>query len=183
MTEHVDRSGKSPFDFVVIDEAQDVGVTELRFLAALGAGRPDGVFFAGDLGQRIFQPPFSWRALGVDVRGRSQTLRINYRTSHQIRSQADRLLPSSVADVDGNDEDRRGTISVFNGPDPTIAVVADEDEEAETVGRWIADRIADGVQPHEIGLFVRSTAQLRRARRAAKQGGVPPAVELGERVE
>ena len=182
VTEHVVRGAKSPFDFVVVDEAQDVGVAELRFLAALGAGRPDGVFFPGDLGQRIFQQPFSWRALGIDVRGRSQTLRINYRTSHQIRSRADRLLPSSVTDVDGNDEDRRGAISVFNGPDPTIAVVADEDKEAETVGRWIADRIADGVQPHEIGLFVRSTAQLRRARRAAKQGGVP-AVELGERVE
>ena len=182
MTEHMVRSGKTPFDFVVVDEAQDIGVAELQFLAAIGAGRPDGLFFAGDLGQRIFQQPFSWRALGVDVRGRSQMLRINYRTSHQIRSQADRLLPGSVVDVDGNDEDRRGTISVFNGPTPTIAIVADEDEEAETVGRWIAERIADGVQPHEIGLFVRSTAQLRRARRAAKQGGVS-VVELSDKVE
>ena len=66
-----------PFDFCVIDEAQDVGVAELRFLAALGGGRPNKLFFAGDLGQRIFQTPFSWRALGVDVRGRSHTLRIN----------------------------------------------------------------------------------------------------------
>jgi AAA domain len=82
-------AGKSPFDFVVIDESQDVGVAELRLLAALGAKRPDGLFFAGDLGQRIFQQPFSWRSLGVDVRGRSLTLRINYRTPHQIRVQAD----------------------------------------------------------------------------------------------
>ena len=59
------------FDFCVIDEAQDVGVAELRFLAALGGSRPNGLFFAGDLGQRIFQTPFSWRALGVDVRGDS----------------------------------------------------------------------------------------------------------------
>ncbi len=110
--------GKSPFDYVVVDEAQDVGVAELRFLAALGAKRNDGLFFAGDLGQRIFQLPFSWRALGVDVRGRSFTLRINYRTSHQIRVQADRLLPAAVADVDGMSEDRRGTISVFDGPAP-----------------------------------------------------------------
>jgi hypothetical protein len=40
------------------------------------------LFFAGDLGQRIFQQPFSWKSLGVDIRGRSRTLRINYRTSH-----------------------------------------------------------------------------------------------------
>jgi len=71
-----------PFDFVVVDEAQDVSVPQLRFLAALGADRPSGLFFAGDLGQRIFQPPFSWRSLGVDIRGRARTLHVNYRTSH-----------------------------------------------------------------------------------------------------
>jgi plasmid stability protein len=52
----------------------------------------------------------------VDIRGRSRTLHINYRTSHQIRMQADRLLAPEVSDVDGNVEERRGTVSVFNGP-------------------------------------------------------------------
>ena len=104
-----------PFDFAVVDEAQDLSVAQLRFLAALGGDRPNALFCAGDLGQRIFQIPFSWKSLGVDIRGRSQTLRINYRTSHQIRMQADRLLGPQVSDVDGNVEDRRGTVSVFNG--------------------------------------------------------------------
>lgn len=36
------------------------------------ASPPNGLFFAGDLGQRIFQQPFSWKAMGVDVRGRSK---------------------------------------------------------------------------------------------------------------
>lgn len=80
------------FDFAVVDEAQDISVAHLRFFAALGGGRPNALFFAGDLGQRIFQQPFSWKALGVDIRGRSRTLCVNYRTSHQIRTQADRLL-------------------------------------------------------------------------------------------
>ena len=97
-----------PFDFVVVDEAQDISVAQLRFLAALGGGRPNSLFFAGDLGQRIFQQPFSWKALGVDIRGRSRTLRINYRTSHQIRMQADRLLGPELSDVDGNTEDTAG---------------------------------------------------------------------------
>src|SRR6185436_11484357 len=95
------------FDAAVIDEAQDVGIAQLRFLAALGGSRPNALFFAGDLGQRIFQQPFSWRSLGVDIRGRSRTLRVNYRTSHQIRSQADRLLGPVLTGVDGNTEDRR----------------------------------------------------------------------------
>ena len=112
-----------PFDFAVVDEAQDISVSQLRFLAAMGGQRPNGLFFAGDLGQRIFQTPFSWKSLGVDVRGRSLTLHINYRTSHQIRMQADRLLGAEVSDVDGNTEDRRNSVSVFNGPDPCIQVL------------------------------------------------------------
>ncbi len=126
-----------PFDYTVIDEAQDVGVPELRFLAALGGDRPDSLFFAGDLGQRIFQQPFSWKALGVDVRGRSHTLRINYRTSHQIRRQTDRLLPFELSDVDGNAEDRRGTVSVFNGPEPEIRIFDSEQEEIAAVAKVI----------------------------------------------
>jgi superfamily I DNA/RNA helicase len=173
---------KSPFDFVVVDEAQDVGVAELRFLASLSANRADALFFAGDLGQRIFQQPFSWRSLGVDVRGRSYTLRINYRTSHQIRLQADRLLPPALADVDGNSEDRRGTVSVFNGPAPNIETFDSTEEETQAVGEWIAARVEQGVQPHEIGVFVRSNRELRRARNVVKEVGVP-AVELSDKIE
>jgi hypothetical protein len=107
--------------------------------AALGAGQPNSLFFAGDLGQRIFQPPFSWRALGVDIRGRSRTLHINYRTSHQIRMQADRLLGPALSDVDGNTEQRVGTISVFNGPPPTMRVLASAKDESHLVGTWLVD--------------------------------------------
>ena len=67
------KSKKPVFDFAVVDEAQDISVAHLRFFAALGGGRPNALFFAGDLGQRIFQQPFSWKALGVDIRGRSRT--------------------------------------------------------------------------------------------------------------
>jgi len=171
-----------PFDCAVIDEAQDIGVAQLRFLAALGGGRPNALFFAGDLGQRIFQTPFSWKSLGVDVRGRSQTLRINYRTSHQIRMQADRLLGPQVSDVDGNLEDRRGTVSVFNGPPPDIRVFDGSEQEIAAVGAWISERIAEGVVPHEIGIFVRSAEQIDRAKEAAQASGSPCKV-LDEQVE
>ncbi len=157
-----------PFEFAVVDEAQDISVPQLRFLAALGAGRPNGLFFAGDLGQRIFQQPFSWKALGVDIRGRSSALRINYRTSHQIRTQADRLLGPEVSDVDGNKEDRKGTISTFNGPPPDVMVLATPEEEIKAVGKWLVNRTSEGIVPHEIGVFVRSAAELDRARAAVE---------------
>ena len=167
------ESKPSPFEFVVVDESQDVSVAQLRFLAALGAGRPNSLFFAGDLGQRIFQQPFSWKALGVDVRGRSRTLRINYRTSHQIRTQADRLLDQELADVDGNSEQRRGTISVFNGPAPVIRILDSRDGEINTVSQWLAERLGEGAAPDEIGIFVRSAAEIERARAAAEKAGIP----------
>lgn len=95
--------------------------------------RSDGLFFAGDLGQRIFQQPFSWKALGLDVRGRSFSLRINYRTSHQIRVHADRLLPTTVSDVNGNSEGGRGTVSMFDGPQPIVEACKDADTECQAV--------------------------------------------------
>jgi len=162
-----------PFDYIVVDESQDISIAQLRFLAALGSGKPNSMFFAGDLGQRIFQQPFSWKALGVDIRGRSHTLRINYRTSHQIRMQVDRLLGPELSDVDGNKESRRSTISVFNGPQPAIMVFDTQEDEIESVRQWIMNRISEGINPHEIGVFVRSEAQLDRASKTAENAGHP----------
>lgn len=163
---HLKKSQHLPFEFAIVDEAQDISVAQLRFLAALGGGRANSLFFSGDLGQRIFQQPFSWKGLGVDIRGRSRTLRINYRTSHQIRMQADRLLAPELSDVDGNTEERRGTISVFNGLQPTISIFDALEDEIEAVSKWILDRKSEGVMPHEIGIFVRSNSELKRAKAA-----------------
>lgn len=171
-----------PFDFAVVDEAQDISVAHLRFFAAIAATRPDALFFAGDLGQRIFQQPFSWKSLGVDVRGRARTLRVNYRTSHQIRQQSDRLLGPQMVDVDGNAENRSDTVSAFNGPQPVTRVLKTEEQEIESVATWLAELSKAGLLPHEFGVFVRSDAQMARAQAAAKAAGLPFRV-LDDQVE
>lgn len=179
-----------PFEFVVVDEAQDVSVSQLRMLAAMagvapdgsGTVRPNSLFFAGDLGQRIFQQPFSWKLLGVDVRGRSRTLNINYRTSHQIRQQADHLLGPEVSDMDGNTETRKGTLSVFNGPAPLIQSFDDEEAERNGVAAWIRGLLDHGFAAHEIGVIVRSEMQLERASAALDAAGLPHRL-LDEHVE
>ncbi len=178
----ISKTNNRPFDFVVVDEAQDVGIPHLRFFAALGTDNANALFFAGDLGQRIFQQPFSWKSLGVDIRGRSRNLRVNYRTSHQIRMQADRLLGPEVFDVDGNKEDRSDTVSVFNGPPPQIQAFKTQAEECKTVAQWLADQSKSGVLPHEMGVFVRSDAELERAQAAADEAGLSWKV-LDEHVE
>lgn len=103
----------------------------------LAAG--NALFFAGDLGQRIFQQPFSWKALGVDIRGRSRTLRVNYRTSHLRRMRADRLLGPEISDVDGNPETRRHAISVFNGQPPVVRSFPSADAEIEAVSNCLSE--------------------------------------------
>lgn len=172
----ISKSGRTPFDYIVIDEAQDISPAHLRFLAALGGNRRDALFFAGDLGQRIFQQPFSWKSLGVDIQGRSRTLRVNYRTSHQIRRQADLLLGAELTDVDGNAESRDETVSVFNGPVPLIQVHDSADAEYKTTGAWIEHLTKDGLAPHEFGVFVRSRNQLDRACEAVKASGLEFAI-------
>lgn len=155
-----------PFDHIIIDEAQDLGPAELRFFASIASGGENALFLAGDLGQRIFQHPYSWRSLGVDVRGRSFTLKVCYRTSQQIRRSADCLLPVSLRDVDGIEDERNGTISIFEGPPPIVRILADEAAEAEAVRRFVADALQDGIEPGEIGIFVRLSELASRANAA-----------------
>ncbi len=166
-----DGHNHTPFDYVIVDEAQDVSIGQLKFLSSLGTDAPNRLFFTGDLGQRIFQQPFSWKSLDIDIRGRAHILKINYRTSHQIRLQADRLLGNEVTDVDGITEDRQGTVSVFNGPKPMIRVFENEGIETDHVVQWINDCIAGGIEPREIGVFVRSTKELGRAEQAVDKTG------------
>jgi hypothetical protein len=176
-----DPDSPAPYEYIIVDEAQDIDPPQLRFLGAMAQNRPNSLFFAGDLGQRIFQAPFSWEQLGVKVRGRSRTLRINYRTSHQIRQQADKLLSTIIEDVDGNKEERKNMQSVFNGPAPELLRNETEAEEQEQVAAWIKARLSEGLEPEEIALFVRSESELDRAKTAIAQAG-QQACELDERL-
>jgi len=89
-------------------------------------------------------------------------LKVNYPTPHQIREAADKLLPQSIRDVDGNAEDRTGTVSIFNGSHPEVRTFDDEKAEARSVAEWINACIADGIEPAAIGVFVRTNDQLTR---------------------
>ena len=92
------------------------------------------------------------------------------------------MLGPEVADVDGNVEDRRGTISAFNGGQLAIHLFETEQEEREAVGVWLLERRDEGVCAHEIGIFVRSAKELDRARTAVDNAGLPFRV-LDERDE
>ena len=130
-------------------------------------------------------PVAAWRIAEGDWTGIWQAVLVDLFSgcsARRLRTQADRLLGPTVTDVDGNSDERSDTVSVFNGPPPTIQTLKSEDEEINAVADWIAGHSKAGVMPHEFGLFVRSANQLSRAQAAAKKAGIAFKV-LDENVE
>ncbi len=162
---------KSPFDAVVVDEVQDLRPPELRFVRQLAAAAPGRLMVVGDAGQRIYPGGFSLSALGIEVRGRSRVLRLNYRTTEKIRRAADRLLTSDADDMDGGVEDRRSR-SLRSGLEPTLRGFKSANAEAkhavETVRAWLAR----GLEAEDIGVFARTARLIERIAQALADAGL-----------
>lgn len=141
------------YDHVITDEAQDFGPPELALLRALVSPGENDLFLCGDPGQRIFRGRSSWLACGVDIRGRAHRLKVNYRTSREIRQLADHVL-GQVLDEEGQDDPRR-SISRFSGPHPELEPCTGASHQVDTVATWITARLQEGYQPGEIALFTR----------------------------
>jgi len=163
----------SPFDAVVVDEVQDLSAAAVQFVAALSGTGRDRLLLVGDAGQRIYPGGFSLRALGIDVRGRSRVLRVNYRTTEQIQRVADRLNGASSDDLDEGTENRRGTVSLLRGPEPVFAGFATESEEHAFAVRTIQEMIGQGLAPAEIAIFTRTRRQGEGFAQALRAAGIP----------
>ena len=149
-------TGAQPFSHAVIDEAQDISVPELLLLGRVLGEAENGLFFAGDIGQRIFRAPFPWAATGVEIRGRSRSLKVNYRTSHQIRRYSDELLPETLVEPDGTEDNRLGVTSVFEGSAPEIRACSSREEEVTALQVWIDALFKQGFQASEVMILVRT---------------------------
>ena len=154
---------------VIADEAQDLGPAEFRLLRTLVAPGDNDLFLCGDAGQRIYQPRFSWKAAGIDVRGRATRLTVNYRTTEQIRRFADTLLPTAL-DEDGDGKlEPRASISLLKGPPPEVGGYATVAEEIAGVARRLRELTAGGFAPRDLAIFCRSETRLKERAEAALQ--------------
>lgn len=162
---------KNPFTAVVVDEVQDLGAQEIQLLRALGGEGRDGLTVIGDAGQRIYPGGFSLRALGIETRGRSVLLRINYRTSRDIRAYADQILGDELDDLSGAFERRKGTISLFRGPTPTLHDCHTAGEQTARISELVTRLIQGGAEPGAIGIFAREKTTLEPIEKALANTG------------
>lgn len=142
----------SDYSAIVVDETQDFGPQALKLLRALIPAGPNDLFFVGDGHQRIYsRNRAAMSKCGIDIRGRSKKLYLNYRTTDEIRRHAVALLEGCEVDDldDGNDESRRYK-SLSHGPVPTVLSVdgleAAAQKAIEFVRGWQATR-QDGSSP------------------------------------
>lgn len=168
-------SGKaiSPFDGVVVDEVQDLGSQELMFLAALAGKAPNGLMLVGDGGQRIYANKFTLKALGIDVRGRSHILKLNYRTTEQIRRFADKLINGKGDDLDGSEDNRKGTRSLLSGVEPELVSFDKLNQQSEFIVEEITNLIEKGLSVNDIAIFARTSDRLTPIETALKKANIP----------
>lgn len=173
-----EQGGFSEYAHVLVDEVQDFGLEALRLIRALSPkeeGSINPLCVVGDGHQRIYKYPVPLSRAGINVRGRSRRLKVNYRTSEQIRRYAQGLLEGmEIDDLDGASAVTVGDKSAFTGPEPSLFPCASEEEEAEGVVTWIRKLLDAGLESHEICV----TPNREHVRGALETAGIPTLVLL-----
>jgi hypothetical protein len=142
----------SEYSAIVIDETQDFGPQALKLIRAMISPGPNDLFFVGDGHQRIYsRNRAAMSKCGIDIRGRSKKLYLNYRTTDEIRRQAVALLEGCEVDDldDGHDETKRYK-SLSHGPAPTVVSVDGlESAAAQAAGfiRQLQAEAGEGAKP------------------------------------
>jgi len=151
-----DEDRKLGYCAVLADEVQDLTPNELRLLRAIVPKGPADMFLVGDAHQRIYGGVTRMGACGIKIRGRSKRLKLNYRTTDEIRTQAVAVLEGlDIDDLDGGSDSLKGYRSLRSGPVPELLHFDTSGEEEAAIidhlRRWIED-----IPPGEICLAART---------------------------
>jgi len=150
-----------PYKAVIVDEAQDFHVDEWRLIRTIVPEQTNDLFIVGDSHQRIYGSPVVLSQCGVNIRGRSSRLRINYRTTEEIRRWAMAMLQGqSFDDLDGELVDEKGYRSLLSGPTPQVYNFESEEDEATFIGEQV-NELLETRKTSEICVVARTNKQLR----------------------
>jgi superfamily I DNA/RNA helicase/mRNA-degrading endonuclease RelE of RelBE toxin-antitoxin system len=125
---------------IVVDEAQDLNDEAFRLLRAIVPESKNDLFIVGDAHQRIYGHKVVLGQCGVNIIGRSKKLKLNYRTTDEIRKWAVSLLEGEVIDDMDDGIDRTGDYkSLYHGPKPLVKHFENYDDEVQFIESYIAD--------------------------------------------
>jgi superfamily I DNA/RNA helicase len=167
------ESSRPPYRHVIVDEGQDLSAAQWRLLRAAVAPGPDDLFIAADPHQRIYDNRVSLASLGINVRGRSRRLRVNYRTTAEILTWAVPIL--GTAKVTGLDDDLASLLgyrSPTHGARPDLRAAVSRDDELAALAARVRGWLEAGIEPHAIGVAARSSAVAAQARDELKAAGI-----------
>ena len=143
---------------IIVDEGQDLSPSAFRLLRTLaGEEHKNDIFIVGDSHQRIYKNKAVLSRCGINVRGRSSYLRINYRTTEEIRKFAFGLLNGvSFDDLDEDYDNGRECQSLTHGNRPEIMEFATPEQEMKYIIEKIRDLEASGVSQKDICIVART---------------------------
>lgn len=163
VSNYLHRNGETVFSHVIVDELQDFSNVELNFIRVLVKEGKNDLFMVGDPLQNIYNKKIVFSRAGINIRGqRSKRLRINYRTTEEIK----RLAVSVVQgvhfdDFDGGNEETAGYLSLFHGESPEYHVFKDKKEELDFVYEEIKHLVSEGVHYNEIVISAHTRASVK----------------------
>lgn len=143
---------------IIVDEGQDLSPSAYRLLRALaGDEHRNDIFIVGDSHQRIYRNKAVLSKCGINVRGRSSYLRINYRTTEEIRKFAFGLLNGvTFDDLDEDYDNGKGCQSLTHGDKPEIKKFATPEEELNYLVSRIHELEKAGVEQKNICIVART---------------------------
>ncbi len=171
---YVARRSVKPYRHVVVDEAQDLHESQWRLLRAIVAPDQDDMFIVGDSHQRIYDRRSSLSKVGINIRGRSKKLRINYRTTHEILGWSMALLgEGDFDDLDTGTEtqDFAGYHSYRHGPAPELSSHRSKKAQMEALAAKVGQWVADGVNEESIGIAARGRPSFDGIQRSLEASG------------
>ncbi|WPU55887.1 AAA family ATPase [Stenotrophomonas acidaminiphila] len=149
----------SSYSAIVVDETQDFGPQALRLMRAMVPPGSNDLFFVGDGHQRIYSKHKAVLGrCGIDIRGRSRKLYLNYRTTDEIRRVAVALLEGrEIDDLDGGSDDNRRYKSLSHGPMPELLESSSADEAIELAAARVANWMAEADIPSTVCVMAPTT--------------------------
>ena len=147
------------YKHIVVDEGQDFSANAFRLLRTLAGGEhPDDIFIVGDAHQRIYKNHAVLSKCGINIRGRSNILYINYRTTEEIHKASFGILSGvSFDDLDGVEVDGR-SMSLTHGAKPEVHNFKTTTAEFDYIQGKIKALIEQGVPQCDICLVARTNA-------------------------